>query len=160
MTLPISPPHTPSLICLLPCFLALQAVQRLDALASSAAAAGSEAGAVAGAALLRRLQDDSPAVVLAVLDAASLLVLPPAAVFDGLAGCFTRALQQVGWHMGRADVVLARAGQWQCAIKSLLMPHPQAFHGCKSQQVPPQFIIASRQSTTIQPGSTAAWRLA
>lgn len=70
-------------------------MQRLDALASSAAAAGTETAAVAGAALLRRLQDDVPAVVLAVLGADSLLRLPPAAVFDGLAACFDRAVAQV-----------------------------------------------------------------
>lgn len=72
----------------------LQAVQRLDELAA-AAAPGSEAAAAAGTALLRRLHDDSPAVVQAVLDASSLLRLPPAAVFDGLAACFERAMQLV-----------------------------------------------------------------
>lgn len=70
------------------------AVQRLDALVTSAA--GSEAAASAGAALLRRLQDDSPAVVQAVLNSASLMTLPRAALIDSLAGCFEGALQQAG----------------------------------------------------------------
>jgi hypothetical protein len=69
-------------------------VQRLDALASSPTADGA-AAAAAGAALLRRLQDDAPAVVLAALSATSLLKMPPAALFDGLAECFDRALDQV-----------------------------------------------------------------
>lgn len=73
-----------------------QAVQRLDAVACSAAATNGEAAAAAGAALLRRLHDDAPAVVQAVLSCASLLRLPPAAVFEGLAACFERASQQVG----------------------------------------------------------------
>lgn len=83
--------HDPWLLCSARC---LQAVQRLDELAA-AAAPGSEAAAAAGTALLRRLHDDSPAVVQAVLDASSLLRLPPAAVFDGLAACFERAMQLV-----------------------------------------------------------------
>ncbi len=85
----------------------VQAVQRLDALAA-AAPPGSEAAAAAGTALLRRLHDDSPAVVQAVLDAPSLLRLPPTAVFDGVAACFDRAMQLVSLACTPLMQVLAR----------------------------------------------------
>lgn len=90
-----------------------QAVQRLDAIV--AASAGSEAAAAAGAALLRRLQDDSPSVVQAVLGCASLLQLPQAALADGLAACFDSAIRQVG---GRSA---SQAGSAGC-VGQLMIP--------------------------------------
>lgn len=87
-----------------------QAVKRLDAMLASSAAAGtrsSEASAAAGAALLRRLDDESNAVVQAALSCDSLIQLPPIAVFEGLASCFHRAIQQVlsgGPRLLRSDL--------------------------------------------------------
>ncbi|PRW61623.1 hypothetical protein C2E21_0211 [Chlorella sorokiniana] len=97
------------------------AVQRLDALAA-AAPPGSEAAAAAGTALLRRLHDDSPTVVQAVLDAPSLLRLPPAAVFDGLASCFDRAMQQASDRATKKSDRAAARGVLRKTLKLLMGP--------------------------------------
>ncbi|KAL4423978.1 hypothetical protein ABPG75_001279 [Micractinium tetrahymenae] len=96
------------------------AVQRLDAIVASAA--GSEAAAAPGAALLRRLQDDCPAVVQAVLGCASLRQLPQAALVDGLAACFDRALQQAGERSARKAQRAEARGVARKALKLLTGP--------------------------------------
>ncbi|KAL4421861.1 hypothetical protein ABPG77_001343 [Micractinium sp. CCAP 211/92] len=96
------------------------AVQRLDAIV--AASPGSEAAAAAGAALLRRLQDDSPAVVQAVLGCASLPQLPQAALVDALASCFDRAVQQAGERSAKKAQRAEARGVARKALKLLTGP--------------------------------------
>ena len=127
----------------LPCPLlsALQALERLDALAEGARGSDPEAAAFLQAALLRRLQDEEQSVVQAALGTRSLLAIPPTALLDALSSCLLRALCLARAGAGsKADRAAAR-GTAKKAVKVLSGPFVAA-HPQHAQRVAPLLMAA------------------